>query len=102
MTTLTAANAARLEHVLNKWRRDAVTRELYTIQQRLDRGAYAYKVSEIEGGKTTGYGLVLHAEMGPTLDYIGTEVCNTPKMVFDHVDLPTAVLNHDTMTLKAL
>lgn len=99
--TLTNANNARTEHALNKWRRDAVTREIYTIRQRADRNEIFAIVSEIENGEVTGYGFI-HSRDKDGVSYF-TDVFNMPKLAYDALyaeGLPVAVLDHDTCTIE--
>lgn len=99
--TLTAANQARTEHALNKWRKDSSTGEVYTLRQRADNGQLAYIVYEVENGETTGYGFIHSREAG-SLDYVQTTVHNTPKLAYDALyteNMPVMVLDHDTLTL---
>ena len=99
--TLTAAQQARTENALNKWRRDATTKEIYTIRQRADRGQIFAIVSEIENGEITGYGFI-HARDRDGVSYF-TDVFNMPKLAYDALaaeGLPRAILDHDTLTIE--
>lgn len=98
--SLTAANEARLENILNKWRRDAATGAIYTIRQRVDNGQIHSIVSEIEDGKVTGYGFILTRD-ADDLNYM-TDVFNMPKIAYDALlseGVNSVTLNHDTLTL---
>lgn len=98
---LTAANNARTDHALNKWRKDSTTGEVYTLRQRADSGQLAYIVYEVENGETTGYGFI-HAREADNLDYVQTTVYNMPKLAYDALyaeNMPVMVLDHDTLTL---
>lgn len=99
--TLTAANNARTEHALNKWRKDSTTGEVYTLRQRADRNEIFAIVSEVENGKTVGYGFI-HARDKDGVSYF-TDVFNMPKLAYDTLyaeGLPVAVLDHDTCTIE--
>ena len=98
---LTAANQARTDHALNKWRKDATTGEVYTLRQRADSGQLAYIVHEVENGETIGYGFI-HSREADSLDYVRTTVYNMPKLAYDALhteNMPVMVLDHDTLTL---
>lgn len=98
---LTAAQQARTENALNKWRRDAATGEVYTIRQRADHGQIYAIVSEIENGETTGYGFILDRDKNGVSYF--TDVFNMPKLAYDALaaeGLPRAILNHDTLTIE--
>lgn len=98
---LTAANQARTEHALNKWRKDSTTGEVYTLRQRADRNEIFAIVYEVENGETVGYGYI-HTREADSLDYVQTTVYNMPKLAYEALyaeGLPVMVLDHDTLTL---
>ena len=99
--TLAAANNARTDHALNKWRKDSVTGEVYTLRQRADRNEIFAIVSEVENGETVGYGFI-HARDRNGVSYF-TDVFNMPKLAYDALyaeGFPVAVLDHDTCTIE--
>lgn len=98
---LTAANNARTDHALNKWRKDSTTGEVYTLRQRADRDEIFAIVSEIENGEVIGYGFI-HSRDQNGVSYF-TDVFNMPKLAYDALyeeGLPVAVLDHDTCTIE--
>ena len=98
---LTAANQARTDHALNKWRKDATTGEVYTLRQRANRNEIFAIVSEIESGEVIGYGFI-HMRDQNGISYF-TDVFNMPKLAYDALyaeGLPIAILDHDTCTIE--
>lgn len=98
---LSAANNARTDHALNKWRKDSATGEVYTLRQRADRNEIFAIVSEIENGEVIGYGFI-HARDKDCVSYF-TDVFNMPKLAYDALyaeGLPVAILDHDTLTIE--
>lgn len=98
---LALARKAREDKILSTFRRDAVTRETYTILERLERGAYAYRTKHVQKGKRTTYGLILANEVQWADDPIGaldymTPVCNSTKIGFDYAsELPVITVDED-------
>lgn len=99
--SLALARKAREDKILNTYRRDAVTGEVYTILGRLERGAYAYRTKHVQKGKRTTYGLILANEIQWASDPIGaldymTPVCNSTKIGFDYAtELPIVTVDED-------
>lgn len=98
---LSLARKAREDKILNTWRRDAVTHEVYTIRGRLEAGAYAYRTRHLQKGKRTTYGLILANEVQWASDPIGaidymTPVFNSTKIGFDYAaELPVITVDED-------
>lgn len=102
LAALELARKAREDRILNTPRRDSVTREVYTIRGRLERGAYAYRTKHVQKGKRDTYGLILANEVQWAADPIGaidymTPVCNATKIAFDYAsDLPVITVDENT------
>lgn len=101
LEALELARKAREDKIINTFRRDAVTREVYTIRERIETGAYAYRTKHIEAGKRVTYGLILANEVQRASDPIGaldymTPVCPATKIAFDYAaDLPIITVDED-------
>lgn len=101
LEALELARKARADKILNTNRRDSVTGEAFTILERLERGAYAYRTKHVQKGKRVTYGLILANEVQWASDPIGaidymTPVCNSTKIGFDYAsELPVITVNED-------
>ena len=101
LEALELARKARADKILNTFRRDSVTGEVFTILERLERGAYAYRTKHVQKGKRTTYGLILANEVQWASDPIGaidymTLVCNSTKIGFDYAsELPVVTVDED-------
>lgn len=101
LEALEMARKARADKILNTNRRDSVTGEVFTILERLERGAYAYRTKHVQKGKRVTYGLILANEVQWASDPIGaidymTPVCNSTKIGFDFAsELPVITVDED-------
>lgn len=99
---LEVARKARTDKIINRWHRDRMTGETYTIRQRIEHHAYAYRTLHTESGKRDSYGLILAAEIDGELNYM-TQVCSATKLAFDYADrLPLVKFNEDNGTIEHL
>ena len=102
LEALEMARKARADKILNTFRRDSVTGEVFTILERLERGAYAYRTKHVQKGKRVTYGLILANEVQWASDPIGaidymTPVCNSTKIGFDYAsELPVLTVDEDS------
>ena len=102
LEALELARKARADKILNTNRRDSVTGEVFTILERLERGAYAYRTKHVQKGKRVTYGLILANEVQWASDPIGaidymTPVCNSTKIGFDYAsELPVITVDEDS------
>lgn len=91
---LTLARKAREDKIINRQTRDSVTGEVYTIRERIENGAYAFRTRHVESGKRVTYGLILAREVRYMSDPIGaidymTDVVPATKIAYDYAsDLP--------------
>lgn len=96
---LELARMARTDKVINRWHRDRLTGETYTIRQRIEQHAYAYRTVHVEAGKRDTYGLILASEIDGVLNYM-TPVCNSTKLAFDYASLlPVVTFNEDSLAV---
>lgn len=106
LEALALANKARTDKVLNRYTRDRVTGETYTIRGRIESGAYAFRTRHVEQGKRVTYGLILAREVLWASDPIGaidymTPVVPAAKLAFDYAaDLPILEFDDDRATVK--
>lgn len=94
LEALDLARKAREDKIINRWTRDAVTGEAYTIRGRIEGGAYAFRTRHVEQGKRVTYGLILSREVRylsdpiNAIDYM-TPVVPATKIAYDYAaDLP--------------
>lgn len=96
MAALTLARKAREDKVINRYRRDSVTGEVYTVRDRIESGAYAYRTRHVEAGKRDTYGMILASEIDGEVNYM-TPVVPVSKIGFDYAaDLPVVTFDEDT------
>lgn len=106
--TLDLANKARMDKVLNRYMRDAISGETYTIRGRIESGSYAFRTRHTERGKRDSYGLILAREVIYAADPIGaidymTPVIPTAKLAFDYAaELPVLVFDEDRGEVRYL
>lgn len=100
--SLALARKARTDKIINRWHRDRMTGETYTIRQRIEHHAYSYRTVHTEAGKRDTYGLILAAEINGELDYM-TPVCTATKLAYDYAaHLPSVTFNEDNGTIDTL
>ena len=93
LESLKLANEARTNKTINKWRRDSITGEIYTVRGRIESNAYAYRTIHTENGKRDSYGLILRNEIDGKVTYL-TPVTVATKLAFDYAShLP--IINFD-------
>lgn len=99
LDALKLAQKAREDKIINTLRRDAVTGEVYSIRERIEKGAYAYRTRHVQAGKRVTYGLILANEVQWADDPIGaldymTPVCPATKIAYDYAsDLPVITVD---------
>lgn len=99
---LEVARKVRTDKIINRWHRDRMTGETYTIRQRIEHHAYAYRTIHTEAGKRDTYGLILASEIDGELSYM-TPVVPATKLAFDYAEhLPVVAFNEDNGTIDTL
>lgn len=100
LDALKLANEARTNKTINKWRRDAVTGEIYTVRGRIESNAYAYRTIHTENGKRDSYGLILRNEIDGEVNYL-TPVTHATKLAFDYAShLPVIKFDDSRGTIE--
>lgn len=101
LDALALARKAREDKIINRYMRDAVTGEVYTIRDRIEKGAYAYRTKHVEAGKRVTYGLILANEVQYAADPVGaidymTPVVPATKIAFEYAaNLPIITVDED-------
>lgn len=100
LDALKLANEARTNKTINKWRRDAVTGEIYSVRGRIESNAYAYRTVHTENGKRDSYGLILRNEIVGEVNYL-TSVTHATKLAFDYAShLPVIKFDDSRGTIE--
>lgn len=100
LESLGIARKVRTDNLINRWRKDSVTGEVYTVRKRIERGAYSHRTIHIQDGKRISYGLILSAEIVGELDYL-TPVTNSSKLAFDYAsELPLVEFNENNGSIR--